>query len=51
MTGNSTNTEKTQTMDNMNRKDKLEFWVEVFTTVVLGLLALGSSVHFLIERL
>ena len=51
MTGNSTNTENTQTMDTMNRKDRLEFLAEVFTTVVLGVLALGSAVNLLIERL
>ena len=38
-------------MDNMNRKDKLEFFIDVFTTVVLGILALGSAVHLLLERL
>ena len=51
MTGKSTNAENTQTMDTMNKKDKLEFFAEVVTTVVLGVLALGSAIHLLIERL
>jgi len=51
MTGNSTNAENTQTVDTMDRKDRLEFFTEVVTTVVLGVLALGSAIHLLIERL
>lgn len=35
----------------MNKKDKLEFFAEVFIPVVVGVLALEAAVYLLIERL